>query len=98
LNGHWCLYCYLALPYLPPLLLLEIKKKMENFLLARGFRKIKNTELYKIDLPTKGTSLVTDLFYNLWMESWEEDQMQQSVAFGKYNERDFKQLLDILLK
>ena len=38
-----------------------------DYLLSRGFRQL-NDRLYKVDLPTDGVSLVTDINNNLWME------------------------------
>jgi len=69
-----------------------------RFLIGKGFRQIEDSHLYKVDLPTEGTSLITDIHYNLWMEYWYDGKVEQSVGFGKYSTEDMKTLLGILLR
>ena len=69
-----------------------------QFLIGKGFIKIDGSHLYKIDLPTDGTSLISDIHYNLWMEYWYDGKVEQSVGFGKYSTKDIKTLLGVLLR
>ena len=69
-----------------------------SFLLSKGFRQIEDSHLYKVDLPTDGTSLISDIDYNLWMEYWHDGIVDQSVGFGKYSTEEIKTLLGILLR
>lgn len=68
-----------------------------SFLLSMGFRQIEDSHLYKVDLPTDGTSLISDIHYNLWIEYWHDGKVDQSVNIGKYSTEGIKTLLDILL-
>ena len=77
---------------------LNIIAVRHSFLLGLGFRQIDDSHLYKVDLPTDGTSLITDIHYNLWMEYWHDGKVEQSVGFGKYTESEFKTLLSVLLR
>jgi hypothetical protein len=77
---------------------LNISDVRRSFLLGLGFRQIEESHLYKVDLPTDGTSLVTDIHYNLWMEYWHDGKVEQSVGFGKYSENEFKTLIGVLLR
>ena len=69
-----------------------------SFLIKKGFRQIEDSHLYKVDLPTEGTSLISDIHYNLWMEYWYDGKVDQSVGFGKYSTEEIKTLLGILLR
>lgn len=69
-----------------------------KLLLGLGFRQIDDSHLYKVDLPTDGTSLVTDIHYNLWLDYYHNGKVEQSVCFGKYSEDDLKTLIDILFR
>ncbi len=69
-----------------------------SFLISKGFRQIEDSHLYKVDLPTDGTSLISDIHYNLWMEYWYDGKVEQSVGFGKYSTEDIKTLLAVLFR
>ena len=69
-----------------------------SFLIGKGFIKIDGSHLYKVDLPTDGTCLISDIHYNLWMEYWYDGKVEQSVGFGKYSTEDIKTLLGVLLR
>lgn len=69
-----------------------------SFLLSKGFRQIDDSHLYKVDLPTYGTSLISDIYYNLWMEYWHDGKVEKSVGFGKYSTEEIKTLLGVLLR
>lgn len=69
-----------------------------SFLISKGFRQIEDSHFYKVDLPTYGTSLISDIHYNLWMEYWYDGKVEQSVGFGKYSTEDIKTLLAVLFR
>ena len=69
-----------------------------SFLISKGFRQIEDSHLYKVDLPTDDTSLISDIHYNLWMEYWYDGKVEQSVGFGKYSTEDIKTLLAVLFR
>lgn len=69
-----------------------------GFLLSKGFRQIGDTNMYKIDLPNEGNSLVIDINYNVWFEYWFGGKIDQSISIGQYDIDDIKTLLSVLLK
>jgi len=65
----------------------------QSFLLSKGFRQIEDSHLYKVDLPTDGTSLISDIDYNLWMEYWHDGIVDQSVGLVSIQQKRLKHYL-----
>jgi len=75
----------------------QLSRDRRNFFEGLGFYEISPMPLFRLDLPTKGTFLVSNKAGFLWLENSEDAPDNKSIGFGEFTNKQIETLVSTML-